>query len=71
MCGEALPVALSDRSAPARSSPAWLGWWAENQLPRQFLKHGRALWGFGGFVGQPCRPRNRRKTRPAKQCELT
>jgi hypothetical protein len=51
MCGEVLPVALSDRSVQGRSSPAWLGWWAKNQLPRQYLKHGGALWGFVDFVG--------------------
>jgi len=34
---------------------AWLarlGWWAENQLPRQFSEHGRALWGFVGTAVQ-------------------
>ena len=29
------------------------------------LKARRALWGFGGIVGRPRRPRNRRETRPA------
>jgi len=51
MCAEALPVALSDRSAPARYSQAWLGWRAENQLPRQFLEHGKRPLGLSGLCG--------------------